>query len=79
MKKKLIFFGLTEKVIGVFFWNNVPTEPLRKNKLAIRDEEYDITLSIQKLLPIQNTPINQGKMMNKKEVTTIFEILVFTP
>ena len=44
MKRSENFFKLEEKDNGDVFWNKILIKPLRDNRIAFGDEEYDTKL-----------------------------------
>ena len=46
MKRSKSFFKLEEKSNGDVFWNGIFNQPLRENRINIKNEEYVITPDI---------------------------------
>ena len=47
MKRSNFFCKIDEKSNGDVFWNGVFIQPLGENRIIFKNEEYDVTLSIQ--------------------------------
>ena len=67
MKKSKNLFKLVDKENGEVFWNGVFVEPLGKNRVSIKVEEYDINPNIQAYFT--NTRLTTKRMDDENKLT----------
>ena len=73
MKRSQFLLKLEEKDKGVVFSNGVFIQPLRENRISIKNQEFDVTPDIQSYLT--NTKLTT-KFSDNVEKETVFDIFL---
>ena len=78
MKENIGFFNIEERDNGDKFWNGIPVEKVGGNKIKIKENVFDITRGIQKVLTdTSNIPIKKLNDQNRVIFNNILESLDF--
>ena len=72
MKGRKNFFKLEETNDGQVFWKKLPIKPLGKNRIRMKNQEYDGKPNIQKYFT--NTKLT-SKNMDNEDKSTVYDIL----